>query len=110
MHWLPPAAACPLAPAPAHVQSALPFPRTLCSVETYRTRFSETKIIRDGASGKVLLTAHARGLRRRSWKVRGRRAAVLQGLSPISRRHNTCLTPQHYPPACTWAVEGPQGA
>lgn len=48
---------------------------SLCSVETYRGRLWERKVLRDGSSGNVLLTAQAWGLRRRHWQLRDHKGA-----------------------------------
>ena len=48
---------------------AAPLPALARSVVTSFGRFHETKLLRDGGSGKVLLECRAAGQRRRSWTV-----------------------------------------
>ncbi|PRW39066.1 Tripeptidyl-peptidase 2 isoform A [Chlorella sorokiniana] len=49
----------------------------LLGVETYRGRLWERKVLRDGSSGNVLLTAQAWGLRRRHWQLRDHNGDVV---------------------------------
>lgn len=54
---------------PLRFLSPSPLPGRAGSVESRRTRWTETKVLRHGESGNLLLVAHARGLLRRHWTV-----------------------------------------
>ena len=71
------AAPPPLPPPPGTCSAGIATLAASHRVETYRGRLWERKVLRDGSSGNVLLTAHAWGLRRRRWHVADHNGAIM---------------------------------